>query len=80
MHTNLYDTIKVYKTIGRFSGFRFEDFLENRLYESKLYELKLYELALCTGSFYRNVFFEIEILAIKKKKYYFLYYFLCLYI
>ena len=33
-----------------------------------------------TGSFYRNVFFEIEILAIKKKKYYFLYYFLCLYI
>ena len=26
-----------FKTIGRFSGFRFEDFLEIRLYESKLY-------------------------------------------
>ena len=32
-----------FKTIGRFSGFRFEDFLEIRLYESKLYELALYE-------------------------------------
>ena len=31
-----------FKTIGRFSGFRFEDFLEIRLYESKLYELKNY--------------------------------------
>ena len=40
-----------FKTIGRFSDFRLEDFLEIRsyelkLYESKLYELKLYELAL----------------------------------
>ena len=30
-------------TLGRFSCFRFGDFLEIRLYESKLYELKLYE-------------------------------------
>ena len=32
-----------FKPIGRFSGFRLEDFLEIRLYESKLYELALYE-------------------------------------
>ena len=35
-----------FETIGRFSGFRFEDFLEIRLYESKLYESKLYEMQL----------------------------------
>ena len=33
-----------FETIGRFSGFGLEDFLEIRLYESKLYELKLYEM------------------------------------
>ena len=31
-----------FETIGRFSGFRFVDFLEIRVYESKLYELKNY--------------------------------------
>ena len=44
-----------FKTIGRFSGFRFEEFLENRLsklYELKLYELKLYELALYESKLY----------------------------
>ena len=30
-----------FKTIGRYSGFRFKDFLEIRLFESKLYEMLL---------------------------------------
>ena len=41
MHTHTMTPLK-FKTIGRFSGFRFEDFLEIRLYESKLYESKNY--------------------------------------
>ena len=31
-----------FQTLGRFSGFELEDFLEIRLYESKLYKLKNY--------------------------------------
>ena len=41
-----------YETIGRFSGFGLEDFLEIRLYESKLYELKLYEMQLYKSKLY----------------------------
>ena len=44
IHKNIHVAINLikFKTIGRFSGFRFEDFLEIRLYESKLYETKNY--------------------------------------
>ena len=52
-----------FETIGRFSRFRFEDFLElddymsrnymnEKLYESKLYEPKLYELELYESKLY----------------------------
>ena len=41
-----------FETAGRFSGFRFKDFLEMILYESKLYELKLYEMQLYESKLY----------------------------
>ena len=41
IHTNIHVAI-MFETLGRFSSFRFEDFLEIRLYESKLYRLKNY--------------------------------------
>ena len=41
-----------FETIGRFSGFRFEDFSEIKVYESKLYELILYEVKLYESKLY----------------------------
>ena len=64
MHnTHKYPSPLKFETIGRFYGFRSEDFLEIRLYESKLYgsknytyesklyELKLYELELYSRNY-----------------------------
>ena len=41
-----------FDTIGRLSGFRFDDFLKIRLYESKLYKSKLFEMQLYESKLY----------------------------
>ena len=48
-------------TLGRFSCFRFEDFLEIRLYESKLYESKLYESKLYESKLYESKLYELKL-------------------
>ena len=50
-----------FENTGRFSGFRFEDFLEIRLYESKLYEAKLYESKLYESKLYELKLYESKL-------------------
>ena len=52
--------LKFKTCIGRFSGFRFEDFLEIRLYESKLYETKNYMSRNYTSRNYTSRNYELE--------------------
>ena len=49
-----------FKTIRRFSGFRFEEFLEIILYESKLYETKNY-----MSRNYESKLYELELYELK---------------
>ena len=51
-----------FDTIGRFSGFRFDDFLEIRSYESKLYKSKLHEMQLYESKLYVILLSHIKFL------------------
>ena len=59
-----------YETIGRFSGFGLENFLEIRLYESKLYELKSYEMQLNESKLYEMLLSPNRIQPILKSLYF----------